>query len=109
MTWAPYSLPQFFSTFDIDKLGKIHPFCLKEDFLICKIAKFANDLLKTNEDIGPQSPKILQMFVLWGGGGGGGTNLPPTIQTSVNFRNFVEVYICSLTIYHFKTWEYYQF
>ena len=66
MTWAPYSLPQFFSTFDMDKLGKIHPFCWKEDFLICKIAKFANDLLKTNEDIGPQSPKILQMFVLWG-------------------------------------------
>ena len=35
-------------------------------FLISKIAKFANDLLKTNEDIGPQSPKILQTFVLWG-------------------------------------------
>ena len=62
---------QFFSTFDMDKLGKIHPFCWKEDFLISKIAKFANDLLKTNEDIGPQSPKILQMFVLWGGGGRG--------------------------------------
>ena len=60
---------QFFSTFDMDKLGKIHPFCWKEDFLISKIAKFANDLLKTNEDIGPQSPKILQMFVLWRGGG----------------------------------------
>ena len=61
---------QFFSTFDMDKLGKIHPFCWKEDFLISKIAKFANDLLKTNEDIGPQSPKILQTFVLLGGGGG---------------------------------------
>ena len=59
---------QFSSTFDMDKLGKIHPFCWKEDFLISKIAKFANDLLKTNEDIGPQSPKILQMFVLWVGG-----------------------------------------
>ena len=57
---------QFFSTFDVDKLGKIHPFCWKQDFLISKIAKFANDLLKTNEGIGPQSPKILQTFVLWG-------------------------------------------
>ena len=26
----------------------------------------------------------------------GCTNLPPTIQTSVNFHNFVEVYFCSL-------------
>ena len=52
----------------MDKLGKIHPFCWKEDFLISKIAKFANDLLKTNEDIGPQSPKILQTFVLLGVG-----------------------------------------
>ena len=97
---------QFFSTFDMDKLGKIHPFCWKEDFLISKIAKFANDLLKTNEDIGPQSPKILQTFVLLGVGGGG-TNLPPAIQMSVNFGNFVEVYPCSLNMYHFKTWEYY--
>ena len=56
---------QFLSTFDMNKLGKIHPFCWKEDFLISKIAKFANDLLKTNEDIGPQSPKILQTFVSW--------------------------------------------
>ena len=64
---------QFFFTFDMDKLGKIHPFCWKEDFLISKIAKFANDLLKTNEDIGPQSPKILQMFVLWGAGKGSQT------------------------------------
>ena len=67
----------------MDKLGKIHPFCWKEDFLISKIAKFANDLLKTNEDIGPQS------------------------QMSVNFGNFVEAYPCSLNMYHFKTWEYY--
>ena len=80
---GPIFPSQFFSTFDMDKLGKIHPFCWKEDFLICKIAKFANDLLKTNEDIGPQS------------------------QMSVNFGNFVEVYPCSLNMYHFKTWEYY--
>ena len=71
MTWAQHSLPQFFSTFDMDKLGKIYPFCWKEDFLMSKVAKFG--------DIGPQSPKLLKMFVLWGWGGG--TNLPPTIHT----------------------------
>ena len=66
----------------MDKLGKNQSILLERGLLlISKITKFANDLLKTNEDIGPQSPKILQMFVLWGGG----TNLPPTIQTSVNF------------------------
>ena len=77
----------------MDKLGKNQSILLERGLLlISKITKFANDLLKTNEDIGPQSPKILQMFVLWGGG----TNLPPTIQTSVNFYNFVEVYPRSL-------------
>ena len=80
----------------MDKLGKNQSILLERGLLlISKITKFANDLLKTNEDIGPQSPKILQMFVLWGGGRGG-TNLPPTIQTSVNFYNFVEVYPRSL-------------
>ena len=100
---------QFSSTFDMDKLGKIHPFCRKEVFLISKIAKVANDLLKTNEDIGPQSPKFYRCLYCGGGGGRGegGTNLPPTIQMSVNFYNFVEVYPRLLNMYHFKTWEYY--
>ena len=85
----------------MDKLGKNQSILLERGLLlISKITKFANDLLKTNEDIGPQSPKILQMFVLWGGG----TNLPPTIQTSVNFYNFVEVHPRSLNTYHFKTY-----
>ena len=54
----------------MDKLGKNQSILLERGLLlISKITKFANDLLKTNEDIGPQSPKILQMFVLWGEGG----------------------------------------
>jgi len=36
---------------------------------------------------------FLVVGVGWGGGGGGGggTNLPPTIQTSVNFHNLAEL------------------
>ena len=32
----------------------------------------------------------------------GGTNLPLTIQASVNFPNFAELYLRSLTTYHFQ-------
>ena len=74
----------------MDKLGKIHPFCWKEDFLISKIAKFANDLLKTDEDIGPQSPKILQLFVLWWGGGGGGLKLATNHTNVCKFLQLCE-------------------
>ena len=33
---------------------------------------------------------------------GKGTKLPPTIQTSVNVRNFAELYLHSLKTYHFQ-------
>ena len=33
----------------------------------------------------------------------GGTNLPPTMQTAVKFRNFAEVYLRSLKTYPFQT------
>ena len=51
----------FFSTFDTDKLGKIF-----RRLKIGKIAKFEIHLLKTNEDIAPQSREILQVFIWWG-------------------------------------------
>ena len=37
----------------------------------------------------------------------GDKNLPPTKQTSVNFRSFEEIYLRSLIrlMYHFQTWE----
>ena len=38
-----------------------------------------------------QSCENLQMFVLLGWGGGGGHN---TLQTSVRFRDFEELYLC---------------
>ena len=39
-----------FSTFDMDKLGKIRWHHWKQRFKIKKIAWFESDLLKTNED-----------------------------------------------------------
>ena len=49
----------------MDKLGKIRQLHWKERLEISKIAKFENDLLKTNKDIATQ---VLHTFVWWGGG-----------------------------------------
>ena len=64
---------------------------------IRKFAKFQSDLLKTNEDIArPQSREILQTFVWWGVGDSLGPSPPRQpphhVQTSVDFRNFTELY-----------------
>ena len=56
----------------MDKLGKIHGHHWKERPKISKIAKFESASLR-------------------GRRGGGGTNLPPTVQTFVNFRDFAEL------------------
>ena len=54
-------------------------------------ANFDHDLLKTTEDIFPQSRRILQTFVWWGVGKFVSPPLPfLTTQTSVKFRDFVE-------------------
>ena len=74
----------FFSTFDMDKFGKIRRHHSKERLKISKIAKFGSDLLKTNEYTAPQSREILQTFVCWG------HKLAPNIQTSEYFHNFAE-------------------
>ena len=47
----------------MDKLGKIHLLRRKERLQINKISKFEGDLLKTNEDIPPQSREISLTFV----------------------------------------------
>ena len=47
---------------------------------------------------------------LYGGRPGmvGGKHLPPNEQTSVNFRNFAELYLRSLKTYnHFQFWQFY--
>ena len=77
----------------MDKVEKICRHHRKEYFKISKIAKFESDLLKTNEDVAPQSREILETFVR--GGGVAGANVSLQIQKSVNFRNSVELYLCS--------------
>ena len=52
----------FFSTFDMDKLAKIRHHHCKKRLKISKIAQFESNLLKPNEDIGPQRRKILHTF-----------------------------------------------
>ena len=59
---------------------------------ISKIAKFESDLLKTNEDIAPQSREILQTFVSWGA-----ETCPPPYK-GLHFRYFVELYLHSLNL-----------
>ena len=44
----------FFSTFDVDKLGKIRRYHWKKSLKISEIAKFESDLLKTNDEIATQ-------------------------------------------------------
>ena len=53
-----------FFNFDSDPwIWKIHQYSLKEPLKISKVAKFESDLLKTNEEIAPESCEILLMFV----------------------------------------------
>ena len=62
-------LSTVFSTLYMDQLGKILQHYWKERLKISRTVKFQSDLLKTNEDIAPQSRQILQTFAWWGGGG----------------------------------------
>ena len=59
------NFPQFFffSTFDVDKLGKIRRYHWKQSLKICEIAKFESDLLRTNDEIAPQKREILNTFL----------------------------------------------
>ena len=69
-----------------------------------KISKVESDLLKSNEDLAPQSRKILQRSV-WGGAQT--CTPPPIIQTPVNFPNFAELHLQSVRMYHFQIWQFY--
>lgn len=62
--WVLYEVPfHGFSTFDRNQLAKIRQHGFKEHLTISEDVKFEPDLLKTNEEIAPQSLRILQMFV----------------------------------------------
>ena len=51
------------SAFDCIQWAKIRQHRLKEHLEISEDAKFERDLVKTNEDITPQSHQIFQAFV----------------------------------------------
>ena len=69
---------------------------LKRAPKIRKIAKFESDSLRANEDT---APKVVKFYCrLYSGG----HKLAPTIQTSLNFRNFAELCLLSLKTYHFQ-------
>ena len=69
--------------------------CSKECLKISDLHKFKGDTSKESEDIALPSCEILQMFVRWGGEWGEvcTSNVPPTLQTSVKFRVFAELYL----------------
>ena len=93
----------------MDMFGKICRHHRKERLEITKIGKFESDLLKAKKDTAPQNSRNFT-DVCMVGEGGGGTNLSPTIQTSINFRNFAELHLCSLVkTYHFQIRQLYYF
>lgn len=82
MDLCPASSFFFFSTFDMDKLKEIRWHHWKKGLKVNDIAKFESDLSKTNEGIrrgGAQTGK------------------------------FAELYLRSLTPYHFQIWLFYYF
>ena len=56
-----------------------------------------------------QLPKVARNFRGICMGAGTKTCPRPTIQTSVNFRNFVALYLRSLKAYHFQIWQFINF
>ena len=49
-----------------------------------------------------KSQNVTDVCMEWGGGGEAGG----TIQISVNFYNFPELYLCLLRMYHFQKWQF---
>ena len=85
-----------FSTFDMDQSWKIRRLHWNERLKISKIAKSESDTSYASEDIA-LSKDCRRSFVWWGGEGGRGGSgdkfVPPTIQTSVKFRDFEKLYL----------------
>ena len=61
------TLPRFL-TIAWDQLAKIRQHSWKERLKISIVAKFESDFVKTNQDMAPQSRRILQTLVWWGWG-----------------------------------------
>ena len=88
-------LSTVFSTFDMDKSGKIRRNHWKERHKIIKLPIRKNDLLQTIKIF---SSSKLQNFtdacML------GAKTVPTIQQTSLNFRTFGELYLCLIETYH---------
>ena len=68
-----------------------------------KIVTFESDLLTTNKDIAPQKSPNFRDVCMVGGGGHKLAPLPtPTIETSVNFCHFAELYLRLLETCHWQ-------
>ena len=76
-----------FSTFDMDKLGKICQHHWKEHLKISKIAVFESDTCKACRDSSASCEKFTEICIV------GGKFGPPTIQISVKFCNLEELYL----------------
>ena len=79
-----------FSTFDMDQLGKIRRHHWKDCLKISKLAEFYDRYVLASEDIASQSCRVVVV------GGWGASFVPPpspTIQTSIKFGNFDELYL----------------
>ena len=61
------TLPRFL-TIAWDQVAKIRQHSWKERLKISIVAKFESDFVKTNQDMAPQSRRILQTLVWWGWG-----------------------------------------
>ena len=84
----------------MDKLRKIRRLLRKDRLWANNIAKRESDLLKTNEANLPPPPNPNP-----NPNASSNPTPPPApfnIQTSVNFRNFVELYVARC---HFQTWQ----
>ena len=66
---------------------KIHLHCWKERIKVRTITKFKGDTLKASKDMALYSSEILQTLSM-----ACGRNLPTTIQTTVKFCDFAELY-----------------
>ena len=101
-----------FSTFDMDTLGKIFLHHWKDYLKVYNstLAKFESDSYILSEQ--RYSSTELRKFTVWlivwfiycivvG------SNLPPAIQTSVNFHNFEGLYLRLFSTNHFQTWQFF--
>ena len=93
-----------FSTFDMDTLGKVFLHHWKEHCKVSTLAKFKSDSYVLSEwrYSSTELHKFTDVCMV------GGSNLPPTIQTSVNFHNFEELHLWLFSANHFQTWWFFS-